>query len=429
MIRQLIPYLLSLLFLGLFLNPLEGQKTVSSSELFSKILADPILDLYERKMDYLENTPHDLPVLEEAAFRTETDEFKLSRQEYTARFKFNSRAERRAQKQFHQSTINAEKGSRNNILLENLADKYELWTSYYFYQNEKIIREQELEILKDKFKVISILAKTTGKYDVADLIRIENDLDGLENDIFELNAEMRYISERISKDMKIYSSILLDTTDFITLESLRKTLMSLNSLERTLENITDQKLNHPDLNTIAGDINQTLAEIELEKAKQNKILDFVQLKYAGRDEDTPYSREWSIGLGLKIPIKNSDILDIRSLELDQLESEQELEIRKSEIEKRVEDRNAKIQILFAQRNLLIQQLVEHKENYSLENYAKIGTDPLVLLEIKESQLRKERTILNIEEDIYFYYLDILKTSGKMIEMPFVNYLSEDLGSF
>lgn len=414
-----------------FLNPVQGQKTVTSSQLFAKVLTNPQLDLYERKMNYLENTSHDLPVVEEVIFRTETDEFRLQRQEYTARLKFNSKAERNAQKQFHQTTITAEKSTKNNILLSHLSEKYELWTSYYFYENEKKIREQELEILKDKFKVIGILAKTTGKYDLADLIRVESNLDELEQDILELELRMNYIIEKVGETIKIYRSISLDFSNFISLETLRKTVMDLISPERTLEAIdTESNINnHPDFNIIQGEINTTLAEIELEKAKQKKILDFVQLKYAGRNENTPYSREWSVGVGIKIPVKNSDILDIRSLELEQLESENELEINKLETKKRIEDRNAKIQILWNQRNLLTRQLAAYQKNYSLEHYAKTGTDLLVLLEIKENELKKKRSLLNIEEDIYFYYLDILELTGKMVEIPFVNYLSEDLKSF
>lgn len=419
MITRFTAYLYSICLLVFVINDLKGQDKITSSQFFLRVLIDPKLDMYEGKMNYLENTSHRLPVLEEINLRTETDEFRPTKQEYTARFEFNSRAARQAQNRFHQSTIFKEKAEINNIFLDNLSRKYQLWTEYHFYKNEKDIQNEKLAVLKDKLKVIGILAKTTGKYDVADLIRIEEDLDKLEQRIFELDSRMNYYSKLVAQTLKTNESIVLDNSNFITLKTLKQTVKSLLLIENT----------HPDLNIIAKETNQIQAEIALEKANSKKILDFVQFKYGGTDKDVPHVQEWSLGVGLKIPVKNSDILDIRSLELEELESKNELKIRSIELRKRIEDRNAKIQMLFRERDLLAKQLKEYQENYDLEHYAKTGTDPLVLLKIKEIELQKKRAILTIEKDIYFYYLDILELTGKMSEMPFVNYLSEDLHIF
>jgi hypothetical protein len=385
----------------------------------SKALVGTQLDLHEKKLDYLKNTSHDLPLMEEVSFRTETDEWDIRRQEYAVRLDFNTKRERSSQKSYHQSTILAADSNRGMLIQNSLEDKYALWIEYFFYQKEKDIRQQELLILKDKFNVIGILAKTTGKYDLADLIRIENDMDNMESGIQKLELRMKELEMIVEDDLSTSSTITLDVANFIMLSNVKNMLDSLSN---------DASAN-PQLDIIEGDMAMNIAELDLEKAKNKKLLDFVQMKYAGDGSNTPYGREWSVGLALNIPIKNSDILDIREIELKQLEIQNDWDIAKLELEKRIQDRRRKLNSLFQQHELLLQQQAEHEQNYSLDYYTKTGTDPMVALKIKETQLEKQRDILDVEADIYFYYLDLLDYSGKLVTIPYVNYLTNTLERF
>lgn len=395
---------------------LLAQETVSSSRFFSKAMSDIQLELHERKLDYLKNTSHDLPFMEEISFRTETDEWDIRRQEYTVRLDFNPKRERRSQKNYHQSTILAAGSGRNLLIQNSLEDKYALWIEYFFYQKEKDIRQQELLILKDKFNVVGILAKTTAKYDLADLIRIEDDMDDMEGSIQELDLRMKELEMIVEDELSASSVITLEMMDFI----------SLSNMKNVLDSLPNDASLHPRLDIIMGDMAMNAAELDLEKAKNKKLLDFVQMKYAGEGSNTPYGREWSIGMGLNIPVKNSDILDIREIELKQLESQNAWDMAKLELEKRIQDRKRKINSLFQQHELLLQQQIDHEKNYSLDHYTQTGTDPMVALKIKETQLEKQRDILDVEADIYFYYLDLLDYSGKLVAVPYVNYLTNTL---
>ena len=412
-------YHFSCLLIIAFSCSLLAQETVSSSRFFSAALSDPQLDLHEKKLDYLKNTSHDLPFMEELSFRTETDEWDISRQEYTVRLDFNPKRERRSQKNYHQSTILAAESGRSTLIQNSLEDKYALWIEYFFYQKEKDIRKEELLILKDKFNVVGILAKTTGKYDLGDLIRIENDMDEMESSIQELELRMKELEMIVEDDLSASSAIPLNVANFI----------SLSNLKNILDSLSNDVSSNPQFDIIEGDMAMKVAELDLEKAKNKKLLDFVQMKYAGDGNNTPYGREWSIGMGLNIPVKNSDILDIREIELEQLENQNAWDMAKIELEKRIQDRKRKMNSLFQQHNLLLQQQADHEKNYSLDHYTKTGTDPMVALKIKETQLEKQRDILDIEADIYFYYLDLLDYSGKLVSIPYVNYLTDTLERF
>lgn len=398
---------------------LSAQETVSSSRFFAAALLDPQLDFHEKKLNYLKNTSHELPLLEGVNFRTETDEWDIRRQEYMVRVDFNTKRERRSQRNYHQSTILAADSDRGILIQNSLEDKYALWISYFFYQKEKEIRKQELLVLEDKLNIAGLLAKTTGRYDLADLIRIEEDMDNMEASIQELDLQMKELEMIVADDISASSVISLGITDFISLSNLRNVLATL----------PDSANLNPRLDIIEGDMAMNTAELELEKARSKKLLDFVQIKYAGRGSNTPYGREWSIGMGMNIPVKNSDILDIREIELEQLENQNAWEMAKLELEKRIQDRRRKIDTLFLRHELLLKQQADHEKNYSLDRYTQTGTDPMVALKIKETQLEKQRDILDIEADIYFYYLDILDYSGKLVATPYINYLTNDLKGF
>lgn len=394
-------------------------QNITSSQYLETATSDPRMELHSKKMDYLKNTPHTLPLAESLEFRTETDEFNINRQEYTVRMDFNTRKERNAQKEFHQSNILALSEEKSFFIKDNLEEHYSVWPSYFFCQKELSYRKEELLVLEDKFKVAGILAKTTGKYDLGDLIRIEDDMDEIKSQIFDLENKMKDIVFVVNQKIGNTTLSDLDFSDFISLEKIKNTIID----------FPDNLIIDPEINALMADKNLDAAEINLEKARGQKLLDFAQIKYAGRGENTPYGREWSFGIGLNIPIKNSDYLDIQELEFSMLEKDEEISNIQLRAERRIADRKRRMVMLFEQYDLQVKQLAENEKNYSLEHYAKTGTDPLVLLQIKESQLKRKRSILNIEEDIYTSYLELVEMTGKMMETPFVNYLSEALENF
>ncbi len=68
-----------------------------------------------------------------------------------------------------------------------------------------------------------------------------------------------------------------------------------------------------------------------------------------------------------------------------------------------------------------------KIRFTQGNYRNLATkDPLALLNIKESQLSRERDILELEYEMYVLYLKLLELNGYLSQRPLINYLSEGL---
>jgi len=369
--------------------------------------------------DFLKNTNHKLPFTEAVQFRTQTDEFDIRRHEYSVRMDFNTKAERKAQQNYHQQVIQLKESLGIQIIQEQLESKYIQWTNHHIYQKELDIRKDELKILEDRFRVIKFLVKSTDNKNIADLLRIQDDIDNISMGIFDLEKQVEILPNYISNNQQGIRQDQLDYANFISIKKVKELV---DNWESGIPRNTEIEESRQESNLI-------LAEMEQERAASKKLLDFAQVRYAGRGENTPYGREWSIGLGLNIPVKNSKHLDILELQLEQLEKEEEINNIQQEIQTEINEYLVELSILFDKYELLQQQLQESLETYSAEAYIKTGTDPLVVLQIKSSQLRKQRKLIEIEQDIYENYLELLFSSGKIIESPFVNYLSEELETF
>ena len=67
---------------------------------------------------------------------------------------------------------------------------------------------------------------------------------------------------------------------------------------------------------------------------------------------------------------------------------------------------------------------------SIEAYKKqMMKKPEKLLEIKDSQLKMTRDLIDYLEDVYMKYIDFLDVHGKLAESPLKNYLSPSLDQF
>ncbi len=417
--RQGMKYFLCTGLLMCFIHlGIQAQDTIRLSEYLATSLIDPRLDYQQEKLYFLENTNHQLPFTEELSFRTETDEFDIRRQEYLVRMDFNTKKQRKAQNALHQAHISSVSDDREQIILNNMERLYVHWAQYYIHQLEISNRKELLANLKDQFRVTGILLKTNERYDIADLVDLEDDMDDLQSEIHEMEVLSQQIQSLINQQME-QSDKELDITNFISLERIRSVM---TTIPRNVES-------HPRNVTFRNTKAEKLAEIQVEKADQQKLLDFAQIKYSGRGENTPYGREWSLGFGLNIPVKNSGRLDVLELELETLEEQEDEATWKQRMNLRIQERYLELEAYLKQYDYLTEQLDNLKKNYSIEHYSKTGTDPMVLLQIKESQIKRKRAILNVENDIYMTYIELLGLTGQMVELPFVNYLSEQLENF
>ncbi len=393
-----------------------AQISVSTSKFLSAALEEQSIFLHQKKLDFLKNTNHQMPWVDELEFRTETDEMNFDRQEYLMRFRYNTKGERNAQNKMHSSNIELEEAERILILEETLMDKYSLVLKYMaLFQEIEITKEQQIVVL-DKIIVLRRKAvASTDDFEINDLLKEEENAQELEQKLLGLKNDYDYLKSLIKTSLKINTEIELDASNIISIDELKSKIEQLPKSVAANYNLFKRKLN----------IDQSALEYDLEKTKNDWKMDYVQFKYAGRDK-LNFGQKWSFGLGVEIPLKDAGRLEKSDYLLDRMALENRILLQNASLAERLQKTYQGIESKIQQHELVERQLADSQLLYSFENYPQHqDADPLVLLNIKSSLLKRQFNKMKIEKDIYSLYLEIIELTGKAVEMPLRNYLSSN----
>lgn len=399
------------------INPLIAQRVISSKQILSDLSQLPGYSILQEGRNFLQNVEQGMPLVDEMEFRTETDEMEFNRQEYLFRVSFNNKKARRAQDRITDNNIRFYELRTEMIREAELLRRYELMVDWYYMQMELEYYQAKNIILEDRKTVFEKMLANAETPDITNLLKIDEDLQELERDIFELENQRSYIIEQLGS--KESAQLVLDTSDWISIETMDFVL-------NETANINSANLEQA-LQMLKIDAEQL--EFELEQAQSRRFLDFIQLKYAGRN-NLDIQREFSFGLGLQIPTKTTNRLNINEALLDKLDEEFEMDLLEKEIEGELAALNASFTKLREEAKLIRRQIAENRFEGLFEKYKNTtNLHPLALLSMKEMALKNERTLYKIEKEACLTFIEILQLKGMLRKTPATNYLSDNLEVF
>lgn len=407
-------YLL-ILFFWWSINIFAQTTTFTTTDFLSTALQHPHLKLHQNTENYLRNTNHELPIVEEIEFRTETNDFDISKQEYALRFGFSTAKQRAAQRSFHQSNITYYATEKQLVLEDALAKRYETLVELYYQDRLRTAQEQQKILYQDKLMVLRRSIQSTD-FDIDELVETEEDLQDLEQDLLERQIKKEQIKNDVQQYLTSASALQVNENNWLSVADIQQRLGLLAS---------DSVLSRPITERRQAAINQIQQEYQLEKAEAENLIQYTQLKYSGGNSDI--YKHFSVGIGMLLPLKKTALLDLNELELERLETMNELELELDEIRQDAKKERARLDLFLQQYQLLQEQMQDNQTAYTLEQYRKIeGVSPLSLLKLKELLLKKEWAILKIEYEIFQAYVKYLRLSGQMMELPLRDFLSKDL---
>ncbi len=395
-----------------------SQEKISSNSILASARNSLAVQLDSQKVAFLEKEYFQLPVIDELEFRTETDRFDLSRQEYTLRARFHEAKERTAQNNLHQKKINRMAGSTRISIADALNDRYNTMVDYWEVLQELEWQEQYQVLVEDRYSVLRKQAAAMINVPILSLVKAEEAVLENQNRIDRLNQKVQQIEEELGVFLG-ETNTQLDTSNFISLERIAEIFQTINSIES----------NHPALQDRQMRIEEDEASYELEEAENENTIEYIQLRYANRKDLVPW-QEFSVGIGIRLPFPNNNLAQLNDIRFEQLENTHRKTILEQTIQVQLLEHKKELQLLFAERKALGEQIRSSQAFYALEQYQKqADQDPLILLELQEILLKKEQQLLDLKIEIIEKYVDLLQISGKMVAIPYTNYLEETLPSF
>jgi len=342
------------------------------------------------------------PLIDEAEFRTETNEFDLSKMEYTLRLSANNKHIRKYQNRIYED-LKAEYFFELEQTQEDLVESlYQDYVDHYFDVQKLNLRKRILPIYED---IITVLSKEDldGDLSITDLIEASKKRD-------KLALAIEFEEQKIDQNLVMAG---LGSQELIDVNAMEKLLAEMQ-LNVVLEETPVEKF----------ELDRIENQYQLEKAERDQRLDFAQVKYAG-DPDDVWQEQVSIGLGFRFPHSSKNSLDMIELKLEKMIEEEKYNRRKVEFEKDNAERYA----------IFNEQLANYKSSFELVEKLK-KYDELTqslspsskreivnILSLNIDAIEEELNLLDAKEDLYDSYIEVIKALGLFIRTPGTDYLS------
>lgn len=401
-----------LLLLFFFLIQDATCQKVNPSSLLSDALSDERIQLDTKLLQKMESYDAKLPILEKIDARTEFDRLLTSRQEFMLRTSFNSLRQRKAEYQKHQSSLQLYSTKAITRTNEILAKRVENILDWVETKEQMDFQEKYNNYLLEKEALIRNILVAGEAIDLEDLISIKEQI--LENQLKSNTLELK--RKNNCESLKINEGTIINLDQW---PSVSQILSIVNNIAPDIEK-------HPDIIELDAEYRYLNMDLQTEKAKSQKIVDFAQAKFTVRD-DLLLRNRFSIGMGFTIPWTGSYRIKKQENLIKQEDVTNKCAIRKIEIQTEFETLKSEINSE-AQSYQLWQNLTSDSTLIMLKNkIVNSGRmDPIKILELKKSTLDIETKILEHQQAIYRLYIKLLEVSGKLVERPYRNYLDWQL---
>lgn len=370
------------------------------------------------QLAFLKNYNHNLRLIDNVEFRTETRDLKLSRQEYAVRIKPNSLRGRLADKKLYNSKINEVQVQGRIRFMEELEDRYYLLVAYIF--NERLIKAYNYRKtqLDDKIRILKPDIYTEN-FNINDLIDSEEALFNNQIILQNLQHTQTYYSALLQTMVgNSKNNNQLNSDDIVTPEQIIENAFLLKAPKDNLE-IELKKIK---LETIEDEMNYDVA-------KSKKIIDFVQFKYGGKNSEF-FDENFAIGMGINLPFFGNTKKIRGDYYFKKLDTESEILELQIDKEKQVNTAEENFRKIATNYQGYKKQAANSSVSSLLETYSKIeGISPIILLKLKMSEHRKNIEIIKIEQQLYETYIEMLVSKNILFQTPFKNFLSTNTLSF
>lgn len=372
---------------------LSGQQIISIDDVVAKV--------YEQtEMPEVESFK--LPWVEEVNVRSETRDWKWREQSYSLRLSPVSLGERKASSKLYDSWQQELVYLKMNKVYDQVAEIHEEWIEQDFLTREIRLNQNIAALLQD-------VEKVTTKQSLIDVDELTSLLK-VRGEIAKTHSDIALAQKR--KDYKLKSIAKYVLGDYIVESDSIDLDMYIQMAKEVL--VADNRPYVSDADLLELEILSN--EIELEKAENNRVLDFVALEYRGPHDDA-LSERVSLGMSFNLPFFNKSKLSIAKLKVEQEKEQLKIEETKEESLAEIVDI----------KKTLFSDISEYDSYKQL--FADIKNDNLLLISKMEQQtiinpniilnhridvLENDLYILNLQRDIVKNYLIYLQATDKYI---------------
>ncbi len=363
---------------------------------------------------YFSSAKTSTPYLDKIELRSETDRFEILRQRYALRFYPKGWGETSYTRQLTETTNQSNRLADQAIFNAALLRRYQLLLDHLELTSLLDLQRQQLTVHKDRITVMRRQSTTVVNFDVTTLITAENKYIDQRLAMVRLEDRLTSTKHKIAVIVGGPAEIALPRQELLPIAEIAK-------LARTVKpagKIDNIYLRRRRLRIKLADV-----KYRLEVAKSRDYLSFLKVEFDTADYDRP-ERAFSVGFALRMPFINPDRYDANRRKVDFLEEKLLLEEERRKTSERIVLLSRSLRRLLAQQKILRDRKSDGDAEVSFKRYlAMEGVNPLTLLKIKESILRGDARLTEIEHEIRQRHLALLNVLGRLGQRPLRNLIS------
>ena len=395
-----------------FYFPSVGQFSIN--EYLSEARND--VRLYENKVksEFLERNPYRSPVLHRVEFRTRTNDFNLTQDDFRFRLNPTNPFEMNANKKYYNLESTSLIVEYQYALNRAIYRRYNQIIAYFQLEDEIVFQEQEILVQKDQLKILEAALNDTD-FEISEYIQQKENLINLILELNELLHDKELILHEIRSEYSFPGEIDNTGKAFISYDHIKDIVELKSAVPDTVNNIHIENLNR-----------QAMLEeqrIRVEQAEGRRNIGYLQAEY-DRMRGNEFEEHFGFQIGVRLPITNPDKPDLNRRRLGLIEDKADIVREKTALDIQCELLKMDMSYLFDQNDLIAEAI----SNDSLLKLLSqdLNIRPEDLLEAQKSVLKMKKYEKLLQWDIYQTFIDYLYYSGKLIDVPLKNYLSENL---
>lgn len=337
--------------------------------------------------------------LDKFDIRTETDRMQTSRQEFLVRTSFHSIKRKKHELAKFKSTFERKMAELASERYELLYDSYQKIVEIIELQSLQTIRNQQYLLYKKVDSLYGVSLSAGEKIDLADFIKTKEKLFALEKEILE---------DKLSLQNQIKDFELLKADSVLT-----DILVTAAEMKARIEKGAPDIASHPEVKSLDLKSQVLQSELEIEKSKNNKILDFTQLRYSVR-EDLLLENRFSVSAGFSIPWRGSSSYRYHDILYKQAEAILDSDIKKAEINENITKKVQEFQHIYQLYTLSSQEDLsgQWKDTKSkIINSGRLDVKDIIL--IQQYELDQQSRTLEYYHQLLQVYIDILYHNGSL----------------
>lgn len=368
------------------------------------------LTAQDEKTDFLKQSSSNTPLFEKIEFRTESNNYDASRQQYRLRAYPNGWGKTRADRNEYDATLALSRLRRDVLFHEALKKRYMLVVEFLHARSSLESSRKLRDVYADVCMVMKKYAGTT-EVDLKNLVSARETYDKQQLSVLELESTLRRIEYEISRFITQGDTPAFDPASLPGIDQIGTGITDLQQMPDGDNIYVREQSTHVDI---------ARSRYEQKKAESSKIISFLGTSYDGGRKNSERDSV-AFEMGIMLPFINSNRLAVNRGKIELLDEKE----RQEELKLWLAEQRAVLCRELA--DLLEQYRVasseENEDDVAIARIQASGADPLVLLRMREHVLKKRLRSTALRGEIYLKYIDLLDVTGTLSAKPLKNYLS------